>query len=207
MNVAYRASPGPPGGQPSRSVVVFATTVLQSGNVPEPGGRRDHALGNLTPADQRQGIVTTSCVRRAALLGPLVLLLLSLVTGCPPNKPAVESSPTPRTTNTTPSGVAARVVLSAREACGPTGGRAIDVQVSGEFSLVLLVQLVHDGRVLASERVTAPTPHRPKLQLVPADERDHRVRNVPLTVVRARDNESGKLLAETPVNPTNRSCA
>ncbi len=72
---------------------------------------------------------------------------------------------------------------------------------------MLLVQLVHQGRVLASERVTAPPPHRPTLQLIPTDERDHRVRNVPQTVVRARDNESGKLLAETPVNPTNRSCA
>jgi hypothetical protein len=125
---------------------------------------------------------------KASGLG-LLLGSLAMLAACSSNDPGV------------------RVELSAQVRCGPADGPAIYVVVSAEPATDLLVEVVGEGRMLASEKVDAGAVPVELPPLNPAYHRDAPVaRLVDHAVAHARDAASGKLLAATPVEPMNRLC-
>ncbi|MEQ7124933.1 hypothetical protein ABN034_10460 [Actinopolymorpha sp. B11F2] len=126
-------------------------------------------------------------VKRSGL--GLLLGSLAVLTACPSNDPGVQ------------------VELSAKVGCGPADGPAVYVVVSAEPATDLLVEIVTESRMLASEEVDAGAV---PVELPPLNPTYHKgapvARLLDHAVAHAREAASGKLLAVTPVEPMNGVC-
>jgi hypothetical protein len=119
----------------------------------------------------------------------LLPVVLATLTACPSSGPDV------------------RVDLSAKVGCGPSDGLAVYVKIGAEPATKLVVEVVSEGRMLASRPIDAEAVPVELPSLEPATYKDAPpARLLSHAVAHARDAASGKLLAETPVDPINGLC-
>jgi len=100
-----------------------------------------------------------------------------------------------------------QVDLTARVECGPGGGIEIAAEVRADPADDLVVQIVSQGRMLASRHVHARPVREELAPFTPVFHGDASPRAaLAVAVARARDAASGKVLAETGVRPLAQLC-